>query len=151
MNFSSGRTGTVNILLRYNGNRGFMDKSCTLSKIIIRSPGQGFTAPCKDGLVFISHYPIDVEKTYQYDHFTKENYQQYCKTKNMLDREEHDPVGWFSINDHQQEINIDNRSGKYVLIKLLRSEFDDDNIDLQYIGFMGYSGPQCFPSSPKFC
>ncbi|KAI9299724.1 hypothetical protein BJ944DRAFT_244906, partial [Cunninghamella echinulata] len=90
--------------------------------------------------------------TYHYDHFTKESYQQYSNSTNIVNREDHDPIAWFSINNNQQqEINIDNRSGKYVLIKLLRSEFDADNIDLQYIGFIGYSGPQSFPSLPKLC
>ncbi|KAI8096648.1 uncharacterized protein BX664DRAFT_324533 [Halteromyces radiatus] len=149
--YCSGRTGTVNISLRYLGGRNLMDTNCVLTKIIIRSPLQGFTAPCKEGLIFISHYPIDVEKTRRFDGFTKTDYDQYSSAAAVVDRDDHDPIAWFSASHRQrpqETIHINHRSGKYILIKLLRSEREQDNIDLQYIGFIGYSGPRSFASPP---
>lgn len=35
-------------------------------------------------------------------------------------------------------------SGRYVMLKLLRSENEADNIDLQYVGLMGYFGARSF-------
>ncbi|CAO3575871.1 unnamed protein product [Absidia cylindrospora] len=145
--YCSGRTGTVNILLKYCGGRVLMDTTCVLDRIIIRSPGQGFTAPCKEGLVFISHKPIDIEKTCQFDQFTKNDYDTYLAATKKLDLGDHNPVAWFNTSNHlQQVISINQRSGKYVLIKLLRSEDNQENIDLEYIGFVGYTGARSFAS-----
>ena len=36
------------------------------------------------------------------------------------------------------------RSGKYILVKLIRSE-GNDNIDCQFIGFQGFFAKQSFP------
>lgn len=39
------------------------------------------------------------------------------------------------------------RSAKYVLVKLIRSELEVDNIDIQYLGFVGYSGARSFANA----
>jgi hypothetical protein len=37
------------------------------------------------------------------------------------------------------------QSCKYVLIKLLRADVESsENMDLQYVGFVGYFGSRCF-------
>ncbi|KAK4514772.1 i-AAA protease yme1 [Mucor velutinosus] len=154
--YCSGRKGTVNILAQYCGyiESGLAaDKSCSISKIVIKAPQHGFTAPCRDGMIFISHKVINISDTSQFDKFTKDDYDQYIANKlhknGML--EDTDPVAWFSLtNDRTNVIDLDFRSAKYVLVKMLRADYESDNIDMQYIGFIGHSGPRSFGSG-KLC
>ncbi|KAL7315763.1 hypothetical protein PS15m_004942 [Mucor circinelloides] len=154
--YCSGRKGVVNILTQYCGyiESGLAaDKTCSISKMIIKAPQHGFTAPCRDGMIFISHKQISISDTSQFDKFTKHDYDQYIANKlhtnGML--EDTDPVAWFSLNDDRTNvINLEFRSAKYVLIKMLRADYESDNIDMQYIGFIGHSGPRSFGSA-KLC
>ncbi|KAI8061181.1 hypothetical protein BC940DRAFT_310497 [Gongronella butleri] len=142
--------GAVNIQFGYRGHGNAMDSSCVFTKIIVKSPQQGFTAPCKEGLVFISRKPIDIQKTRRFDGFTRADFDEYMKTINPTDVGDENPVAWFTIHQHKQAVvSVNERSGKYVLIKLLRSEHEEDNIDIQYIGFIGYTGPRSFASRPQ--
>ncbi|KAL9545002.1 hypothetical protein MBANPS3_007350 [Mucor bainieri] len=148
----SGRKGTVNILAQYCGyiESGIAaDKTCSISKMVVKAPQHGFTAPCRDGMIFISHKQINIADTSQFDKFTKHDYDQYIANKlhknGML--EDTDPVAWFNLaNDRTNVIDLDFRSTKYVLIKMLRADYESDNIDMQYIGFIGHSGPRSFGS-----
>ncbi|KAI7905372.1 uncharacterized protein BX663DRAFT_499499 [Cokeromyces recurvatus] len=154
--YCSRRRGAINILTQYRGyvESGIItDKTCSISKMVIRAPRFGFTAPCKDGLIFISHKEINVSDTAMFDHFTKQDYEDYVKTKmeshdGILD--DNDPVAWFTLTNEEDIttiINLNFRSGKYVLIKLLRAydyNGSAENIDIQYIGFIGCSGPRAF-------
>ncbi|GAN06827.1 hypothetical protein MAM1_0137c06317 [Mucor ambiguus] len=150
--YGSGRKGAVNILAQYCGyiESGLAaDKACSISKMIIKAPQHGFTAPCRDGMVFISHKEIAISDTSQFDKFTKHDYDQYIANKlhknGML--EDTDPVAWFNLtNDRTNVIDLDFRSAKYVLIKMLRADYESENIDMQYIGFIGHSGPRSFGS-----
>lgn len=82
--------------------------------------------------------------TSTFDLFTKDNYERYIQA-NQDRLDDSDPVAWFSAIHHRQTvIEMNERSGKYVLIKLLRSDHETSNMDLQYIGFVGYSGSRCF-------
>lgn len=69
---SSERCGTINILLKYRGwEEGIKNqhnKYCVLSHIVIKSPTHGYTAPCKEGMIFMSHKPIDIESEYSKSH-----------------------------------------------------------------------------------
>jgi hypothetical protein len=106
-------------------------------------------------MIFISHKPIDIESTRAFDLFTRENYEKYIEI-NQDSLNDSDPVAWFtaSIQQRQSIINMNERSGKFVLIKLLRSSSSSsdyevttgggENIDVQYIGFIGYEGSRCF-------
>ncbi|KAI7865441.1 hypothetical protein BDF14DRAFT_1883548 [Spinellus fusiger] len=151
--YCSGRPGAINILLRYHDP--FEDptrasRTCVISHVVIKSPRHGYTGPCKEGMVFISHEPISVESTHRFDHFTKKDYDDYIRIKGRDRLEDTDPVGWFSgSNANQAMVPVGNRSGKYALIKLLRAEIDQHNIDLQYVGMIGYCG-SCSFSSARF-
>ncbi|KAI9288201.1 hypothetical protein BC943DRAFT_357904 [Umbelopsis sp. AD052] len=158
--YCSGRRGTINILLKFNpsASSGGMYKTlpCVLSQLIIRSPRQGFTAPCKEGMIFISHHPIDLKATEKFDSFTREDFKTHCaklrsQTRqydvNQISPKEdgYDPIAWFHVRREQQQcIDLGERSGRYVMLKLLRSENEADNIDLQYVGLMGYFGARSF-------
>lgn len=147
--YCSEKSGTINILMKYNGNRGD-GGICSISHIIIKSPVHGYTAPCKEGMIFISHKPIDVEGTRAFDMFTKEHFDKYMEM-NYDNLDDTDPVAWFDASQHRQSvIHMGERSGKYILVKLLKPDFESENMDLQYIGFVGYSGSRCFASA-KIC
>ncbi|KAI8875390.1 hypothetical protein K501DRAFT_197268 [Backusella circina FSU 941] len=142
--YCSGRKGPVNILMKYCGylESGIdVDRSCIISRIVIKAPQRGYTAPCKEGLVFISNHEIDVNDTQQFDHYTEQDF-----INHHDDNKSTDPVAWFSLSDDKLSIiNISERSGKYMLIKLLRAD-RGNNIDLQYIGVLGYCGSRSFES-----
>lgn len=93
-------------------------------------------------MIFVSHNPIDIESTCGFDLFTQENYERYTEmNRDQLD--DSDPAAWFNATMHcQSVIDMKERACKYVLIKLLGN--DTSNLDLQYIGFIGYTGSRCF-------
>ncbi|CEP19971.1 hypothetical protein [Parasitella parasitica] len=138
--YGSGRKGAVNILTQYCGfvESGLVtDVICSISKLVIKAPQHGFTAPY----------------TSRFDKFTRHDYHQYMSSKLHKDGvlEDTDPVAWFSLTeDRTSVIDLDFRSAKYVLIKMLRADYESDNIDLQYIGFIGHSGPRSFGCA-KLC
>ncbi|GAA5800617.1 hypothetical protein HPULCUR_006053 [Helicostylum pulchrum] len=135
--YCSQRYGTVNILLKFEGCT-----SCSVSHIIIKSPQYGYTAPCKEGMIFASHKPIDIESTRGFDLFTQENYERYTEM-NREQLDDSDPAAWFNASMYSQSvIDMKEKSCKYILIKLLGN--DTSNLDLQYIGLIGYTGSRCF-------
>ncbi|KAL7310033.1 hypothetical protein PS15m_010841 [Mucor circinelloides] len=151
--YCSERCGTINILLRYRGWEGMQNQHsryCVLSHIVIKSPTHGYTAPCKEGMIFVSHKPIDIESTRAFDLFTKDNFEKYTHL-NQDNLDDTDPIAWFSASDQRQcVVDMQEKSGKYVLIKLLRADYESENMDLQYIGFVGYTGSRCFAKA-KIC
>ncbi|CEP17434.1 hypothetical protein [Parasitella parasitica] len=152
--YCSERCGTINILLQYKGVEGVVKSQrgsyCVLSHIVIKSPTHGYTAPCKEGMIFISHKPIDIESTRAFDLFTKDNFDKY-RQLNQNNLDDTDPVAWFSASNQRQcVVDMQEKSGRYVLIKLLRADYESENMDLQYIGFVGYTGSRCFATA-KMC
>lgn len=80
--------------------------------------------------------------------FTRENYERYIEM-NQDGLDDSDPVSWFNATENRLSvIDMKERSCQYVLIKLLRPAYqtreEEENMDLQYIGFVGYSGSRCF-------
>ncbi|KAI8096024.1 hypothetical protein BDF21DRAFT_407306 [Thamnidium elegans] len=154
--YCSGRKGVVNILSQYCGfvESGLIsDTSCSISKMVIKAPQHGFTAPCKEGLIFVTHKKINVFETTYFDNFTKEQYDNYVQEKQSHNGrlDVTDPVAWFTLEKDQPcIIDLVDRSGKFVLIKLLRADQESDNIDMQYIGFIGHAGARSFGCA-KLC
>ncbi|GAN10615.1 conserved hypothetical protein [Mucor ambiguus] len=151
--YCSERCGTINILLKYQGWEGMKhqrSRYCVLSHIVIKSPTHGYTAPCKEGMIFMSHNPIDIASTQAFDLFTRDNFEKYTHM-NHDNLDDTDPIAWFSASDQRQcVVDMHEKSGKYVLIKLLRADYESENMDLQYIGFVGYTGSRCFAKA-KIC
>ncbi|KAG1474245.1 hypothetical protein G6F56_000468 [Rhizopus delemar] len=154
---SSLRGGIINILFKYAGysETGYTsDTICSLSQIIIKSPERGYSWPCSSGLVFISHKEISIRSTNDFDSFTKESYESYVASKDgCLD--DTDPVGFFSLNNSnslKDIIMLPDRPAKYVLVKLLTASrignsSASSNVDLQYVGLVGHSGPRSFAAA----
>lgn len=88
--------------------------------------------------------------TRAFDLFTKDNFEKYTHL-NQDNLDDTDPIAWFSASDQRQcVVDMQEKSGKYVLIKLLRADHESENMDLQYIGFVGYTGSRCFAKA-KIC
>ncbi|KAI9031810.1 hypothetical protein CLU79DRAFT_272937 [Phycomyces nitens] len=150
---SSNRTGSMNIKLMYciwMQDAVIAERSCVISRIIIKVPRQNIDGPCRFGLIFFTHEPIAIENTTKYDHFTKEDYEAHvAEMERTGGVDDICPVAWFEISsNHQCVVNIKDRSGRYLLIKLLREEDECRYMDLQYVGVVGYVGPRAFFSVP---
>lgn len=67
-----------------------------------------------------------------------------CAQHGGLDK--HDAVLFFDLGDFfSTSVTLDvPRTGRYVLIKLLRSRSGGDNIDVQYIALCGWQGVRGF-------
>ncbi|CAG8586695.1 13172_t:CDS:2 [Funneliformis mosseae] len=146
--YCSKKSSNVNILLKFcDPILEAMDSAFVLSKIIIKAPTHGFTAPCKEGLIFVSHEPISLEATSKYDDFTEADYQALLESNENGSIDDSWPAAYFrldSITNMTTQVLHPNRSGKFISVKLLRAEGDADNIDLQYLGLIGFTGPRSF-------
>ncbi|KAF9183190.1 hypothetical protein BGZ51_004192 [Haplosporangium sp. Z 767] len=154
--YCSRRQANINICLKLSEPH----RTFVLTQFKAKAPTTGFTAPCKEGLIFISHEPIALEKTALFDNMTREHYEEYMERINQGSRFSHLlknhgsdadallPAAFFQLNGPEETCTLDfnpNRSGRYVLIKLLRSRCTNslqrpENIDLQYLGLIGKLG-----------
>ncbi|ORZ16368.1 hypothetical protein BCR42DRAFT_34623 [Absidia repens] len=107
-----------------------------------------FSTPRRDGMVLISHHPFDTEDTRQFNNFTQDDYERYQETnKNQDDR----VAAWFRItNDQPIVVNLGERSGRYILVKLFPAEHETASLDLQYIALLGYIGARSFVKAQLF-
>ncbi|KAG0072940.1 hypothetical protein BGZ90_011764 [Linnemannia elongata] len=160
--YCSRRSTNINICLKLSEPH----QTFVLTQFKAKAPTTGFTAPCKEGLIFISHEPIQLEKTSFFDNMTRQTYDNYMTTvqhhsgfsqmyqSHGSDADALIPAAFFQLGGPDETCTIDfspNRSGRYVLIKLLRSRCTNslqrpENIDLQYLGLFGFTGARSFAS-----
>jgi len=96
-------------------------------------------------------YKLDlpiVAHTAKFNGFTKQKYNQYIEERvKSQTLSEDDPACYFELNDPQYsgafKLTVP-RYGKYVLVKLLRSRNQGENVDVQFIGFKGFTRQQQF-------
>ncbi|KAI8065318.1 hypothetical protein BC940DRAFT_334976 [Gongronella butleri] len=130
----------VDLMLEYVG----CNTSCSVSQLIIRSPhtGNGFLPKSREGMIFISHDLRGVKNTQRFNDFTKQDFDEY---QDIF----HDDrvAAWFRlVEDKPTVIDLQERSGRYVLIKLFPTENEliDSTVDLLYIAVLGYVGARSF-------
>ncbi|KAF9282532.1 hypothetical protein BGZ68_005892 [Mortierella alpina] len=160
--YCSRRPANINICLKLAEPH----QTFVLTRFSAKAPTNGFTAPCKEGLIFVSHNPIPLEKTAFFNNMTREDYEKYVDDINQGSKlnellQQHGtgadaliPAAFFQIKEDDKTCVLDfspNRSGRYVLIKLLRSRCENglqrpENIDLQYLGLIGFTGARSFAS-----
>ncbi|RKP17034.1 hypothetical protein ROZALSC1DRAFT_31118 [Rozella allomycis CSF55] len=140
----------ANILFKHNiyCENAKKPASFVLTEIVIKAPAIGYTCPIKDGLIFVSNEPIDIDATCEFDGFTEEKYRMFMKSqlgKRWVGK--HTPALYFKV-DQKEPVYVRQlrtpRSGSYILVKLLSSHGKGGNIDIQYIGFKGYYGKKSF-------
>lgn len=142
----------VNILFKYQPDDHCTDASFMLSSILIRAPSKGFTAPCKEGLVFVSNDLIGFENLGQYDNFTLRKFKEIESSNST--RDPLIPISFFRLSassnySYTETLKVP-IAGKYILVKLIRGESREGrrgpgNIDLQFIGFQGLMGKSAAP------
>ncbi|KAI9138320.1 hypothetical protein BKA69DRAFT_1127436 [Paraphysoderma sedebokerense] len=120
----------------------------TVQEIVVKAPLTGFTAPIKDGLVFISHEPIPVEATSHFDHFDQNKYLAYlAKSESAsIPIAPIEPAAYFKLDYKLGKAIVKlevPRSGRYILVKMLRP-VRGDNIDCEFVGFRGFIGGKSF-------
>ena len=139
----------VNLLFQYRPqDPGVVDAQFWLTSFTIKAPSKGFTAPLREGLVFVSDKPITPELTAHFDNFTSSKYREW-KHRHLDDEGNmtaFGPVGYFKLSPStnystsqcfvksrrlprpsedqpQQWISSPTKlRGRYVLVKLLRSD-----------------------------
>ncbi|KAL7753478.1 hypothetical protein RI367_001253 [Sorochytrium milnesiophthora] len=104
----------------------------------------GFTAPCYDGLLFVSHNPLTFAETSEYDGWTEATYTAH-EASAADGGKQTNPAAYFKLGHiYSTTVHLNApRTGRYVLLKLLRP-VRGDNIDIQFVGFHGRRGPQSF-------
>ncbi|KAG0241412.1 Heteroproteinous nuclear ribonucleoprotein U-like protein 1 [Actinomortierella wolfii] len=160
--YCSRRSSNINICLKL----AEAEQSFVLTGFKARAPTSGFTAPCKEGLIFVSHDPIPLERVSVFDNMTKDRYDEYMRRMTheggieaMLEKhganfvDSFMPAAFFQLESPEESCSIEfnpARSGRYVLIKLLRARGVNsecpENIDVQYLGLYGYTGTRSFAS-----
>jgi len=135
----------TNIVLRFQEPYPF-----TLTHIIVKAPENGFDSPVGEGLIWVSFDPPDIAQSSKFDDYDTSLYESFINSRvrsdSSLALEPHEPAAYFMLRDtwcavHKLTIP---RSGYYVLIKLIRSRTEGENVDIQYLGFKGFVGPHAF-------
>ncbi|KAI9294098.1 hypothetical protein K502DRAFT_366134 [Neoconidiobolus thromboides FSU 785] len=148
--YSSQKKQNVNVLLKFNpGITGVADPSCVITKATAQSPFEGFTAPCTEIILFLSHKAIQIEDMEKYDDISYEEYRQCVKEPEKHPWRVKDlPVDSYIILDKDKNYvktqTIPFRMARYIGLKLIRSQGDLGNIDFQYFSVKGFSGPRSF-------
>ena len=120
-----------------------------ITHAIAKAPSTGFTSPVKDVLIFISHDYPDINASAKYNDMTFAKYSELVERKHNL-KEKWDytePAAFLQLGKSNHKVVHEfpfPRSGRYVLVKLIRSDGSGDNIDCQFIGFQGFVGKQSF-------
>eukprot|EP00009_Paramoeba_aestuarina_P001928 CAMPEP_0201511362 /NCGR_PEP_ID=MMETSP0161_2-20130828/3840_1 /ASSEMBLY_ACC=CAM_ASM_000251 /TAXON_ID=180227 /ORGANISM="Neoparamoeba aestuarina, Strain SoJaBio B1-5/56/2" /LENGTH=221 /DNA_ID=CAMNT_0047906831 /DNA_START=147 /DNA_END=812 /DNA_ORIENTATION=+ len=145
-----GRKGGRGDVEEDKGKRGGGPFFC-LSHFTVKAPTSGFSSPIRDGMIFITRDKPDVSETTHFDGFTLEDYHLFLKRKREKGEElaEKDPAAFFSLKQTNcivQRLNVPT-SGMYVHVKLIRPSGDHRNIDIEFLGFYGISGPYSFYSA----
>ncbi|KAI5783789.1 hypothetical protein FPQ18DRAFT_355474 [Pyronema domesticum] len=162
---------TCNMILRHRDNACF-----SITKIIIRAPNIGYNAPVRAGMVFIVMNDTDLlaktDYSFKYDANPESDTSlQFVKR----DEEEPDDLSNYStdtewpseinkppplelLEPHAKFVHSDTSEctehvldfttpieGKYILLKFFAAK-EHANIDIQYIGAIGYVGRRVFPA-----
>lgn len=146
--YSSLKKQNINVLLKFNpqGN-GLTDSSCVVTNVTIKSPKDGFTAPCSECMIFFSQKPILIEDLSKYDDFEESDYENCLNSSKVWPVPHLLPVAYFLLQpsaDYSKTFQFNFRSTRYIGLKLLRSHTGGDNIDIQHISISGFTGARSF-------
>lgn len=134
--YSTVSSKNVNIVLK--NTDGFV-----ATHFIIRAPEGRFSAPVHEGLIFVSNERLSDLVLGTYDNFTRDDYLKLMhlhKDKPETEIDETIPVAFFDMAySREQLIKLPNwKPGKYVTVKLISSSGDKANIDIEFIGVVGF-------------
>ena len=143
--YCSSKAENVNVVFEESEGRRFR-----LGKIDIRTAGSGYTAPCKDALVFVCDKVPDMNEYKKFDSLTKPQFEDmkedpllknatFVSFKFTSDETSVDESDEEEEDTTAKPVNISLSpllEGKYVLVKLIRPR-SGDNIDMEFVGFAG--------------
>ena len=151
--YCSNRVSNVNIVFRYQPSEFASDAMFTLKSFVIKAPQSGYTAPCKEGIIFVSNNPIDPNDTAFFNDFTRHKFTQWIAKRSRIaagnEQLKVEPIAFFQLNECTNYITTHElympTSGRYIMLKLLRPSSPNPsripfNIDLQFAGFRGHPG-----------
>ncbi|KAF9922542.1 hypothetical protein FBU30_007328 [Linnemannia zychae] len=149
--YCSRRSTNINICLKLSQPH----LSFVLTQFRAKAPTTGFTAPCKEGLIFISHEPIQLEKTKYFDNITRQMYDEYMNAMEhqtgfdqmyKIHGSNADaivPAAFFQLGGPDETCTINFTPNRSRCTNALQRP---ENIDLQYLGLFGYTGARSFAS-----
>eukprot|EP01135_Chromosphaera_perkinsii_P011869 Nk52_evm1s2521 gene=Nk52_evmTU1s2521 len=117
--YCSQKGSNVNIVLRLADMNEF-----NLTHALFRIPESGYTAPAKEGLLFVFHHYPDVHRTNIFNDFNKARYDAFVHGIQSSPRSEYDPKAFFRIERGKTStlVSFDYPlSGKWIVLKLIRS------------------------------
>eukprot|EP00053_Salpingoeca_punica_P012767 m.114659 g.114659 ORF g.114659 m.114659 type:complete len:236 (+) comp16035_c0_seq4:246-953(+) len=128
------------------------DDLFVLTHVIVRAPKTGFTSPIREGVVFVFHERPSLDDVASYDDVDEVAYEGRLSRKRDCGQEiqETDPAAFFVVDRKTSEVLQPlpaPRAGRFVLVKLVRAGYDKNqpNVDVEFIGFKGYTQPQGSP------
>ena len=146
--YCSTKKDNVNVVFEESRGRRFR-----LSRIDLRTAGDGYTAPCKDAMVFVCDEVPDMKKYKKFDSYTKDQFEDELDEEPLLKKAkfvsfkfapEDESVDESEDEDEETVLDVKTTlnpllEGKYVLVKLIRPRAGEDveNIDMEFVGFVG--------------
>jgi hypothetical protein len=138
----------VNLLFKFNDKE---QRYFVLTHLIIKVPENYSTkgSPLCDGLLFVSHEPIDIIKTKIYNNLDERKWELFLEQKKQNNEvwKAEEPALYFKFKNNSwcliKQLSVP-RAGRYVLLKLLKSRNRTDPIEVQYVGFKGFVGKASF-------
>ncbi|PJF18844.1 hypothetical protein PSACC_01347 [Paramicrosporidium saccamoebae] len=149
----------VNILMSHKSSLSSMRAApFWLDELYIRVPAIGFTAPLKNGFIFVCTEDVPINTFDNYDEID---------TTTLLDcnQESNGPalplvpacvktVLFFQFDRNATTFHYRFQSAvkdaRYIFVKMLGSFGSRDNIDVEFVGFRGKDGKLSFPSADLF-
>ena len=119
--------------------------------VLVAPPSGHFTAPVKEAILFVSSDPLTVAELARFDGYTRRGYDELLRRTDAagLSRLETDPAAYLTVDDRTRvavaALAVP-RTGRFVGVKFLRARDDQhgSNIDVEFVGVKGFTGPKGF-------
>lgn len=153
--YCSKKAQNINIIFRYQSPQPCLNTNFVLLEYTIKIPITGYTAPVRDGLIFVSSSPIPVSITSAFDSYTYQDWlaiEDKRKRRESMIESQLEPCDYFQITDATRRKGyivkklVEPVAGRYILLKLLKSFGRTTTMDLQHVSFRGWVGKRAFAS-----
>mmetsp|Transcript_42052 Transcript_42052/g.107520 ORF Transcript_42052/g.107520 Transcript_42052/m.107520 type:complete len:285 (+) Transcript_42052:533-1387(+) len=140
--YSSTKREGIHVVVEMQGPPYF-----TLTDVEAIAPAEGYTSPLGQAVIFVSWDLPRASETVGFDLvYDKADYDAAVLRHEQRGGSHLVPIAFLDLEDRfhvQQHLPIP-RAGRYVLIKMLRAQRAGENVDVQYIGFRGWTAPHAF-------
>ncbi len=152
--YSTARDRNVNIILKHTSRLTSQQAvPFSLSEVCIRVPCDGFTAPLKNGFIFVCSENVLPSEFESYDHVNTTSLLCTTGRTSEIKLPQVPPsvrtVLYFNLDPNAVCFRYKFQSAvtdaRYLFVKLLGSVGRGENIDVQFLGFKGSLGKLSFP------